>query len=361
MVREKPHKPYPDFPLTANGNGQWSKKILGKVHYFGVWEDWQAALNKYLEERDYLYAGQAPPSEGTTLATVLNAFDDDKKALLDAGRIAERTYKEYVAVCDVIATLGKTRPVESVTPQVLRELSHKLSIGKRGRPVSPVTHKRLLTFARMVFKFANDIRGCNIAYSQAMKPPEKKLIRERRAEIGERMFSADQIRTILAQADPHLKAMIYLGINCGFGPKDCITLPTNRIQGGYHEFARRKTGVTRRCPLWPETQEAIAAIAKGELVLNGRVWTRHVIARQFKKLCESCGIYKAGVTTPYSLRRTFETVAKNANVNQSVIDKIMGHERPDMSEVYNQKVFDSQLRQCVNYVRDWLLGSVTLA
>lgn len=40
---EKPAKPYPGFPLTANGNGQWSKKIRGKVFYFGPWVDPDAA------------------------------------------------------------------------------------------------------------------------------------------------------------------------------------------------------------------------------------------------------------------------------------------------------------------------------
>ncbi|NQU25443.1 MAG: hypothetical protein HQ567_29520, partial [Candidatus Nealsonbacteria bacterium] len=41
---DKPLKPYPDFPLTANVNGQWSKKIRGKVFYFGTRADAEGAL-----------------------------------------------------------------------------------------------------------------------------------------------------------------------------------------------------------------------------------------------------------------------------------------------------------------------------
>src|SRR5882724_775560 len=53
----KPAKPYPEFPLTAHPAGYWCKKIRGKLHYFGPWDDPDGALAKYLEQKDDLHAG----------------------------------------------------------------------------------------------------------------------------------------------------------------------------------------------------------------------------------------------------------------------------------------------------------------
>ena len=58
--RHKPVKPNPSFPLTPHNNGQWCKKIRGKVHFFGVWGDQQAALDNYLRQAADLHAGRAP-------------------------------------------------------------------------------------------------------------------------------------------------------------------------------------------------------------------------------------------------------------------------------------------------------------
>jgi len=172
------------------------------------------------------------------------------------------------------------------------------------------------------------------------------------------LYSASDIRTLVNAADPHLKAMILLGINCGFGPKDCCTLPVNEIEDGWHNYARPKTGVERRCALWPETLEAIEAVRGKRLVFNGRVWDRHIVAEKFGALCESCNVTNHGF---YSLRRTLETIATTASVSQAAIDHIMGHARNDMASVYRQQIFDQQLQECANHVRAWYLGTLTLA
>src|ERR1700692_2377448 len=93
----KPSKPYPDFPLFPHATGRWAKKIRGKMHYFGPWADPDAALTKYLEQKDALHAGRKPRAdpEALTVEDAANAFLNARQALVDAGELSSRTWDEY--------------------------------------------------------------------------------------------------------------------------------------------------------------------------------------------------------------------------------------------------------------------------
>src|SRR5437763_10331199 len=97
----KPAKPYPDFPLFAHAAGVWAKKIRGKMHYFGPWDDPDGALKKYMEQKDALHAGRKPreSADGSTVKDAANAFLNHKQARLDAGEISPRTMAEYKETC----------------------------------------------------------------------------------------------------------------------------------------------------------------------------------------------------------------------------------------------------------------------
>src|SRR5262245_23683258 len=87
--KQKPAKPYPEFPLTPHPNGTWCKKILGKLHYFGTWDDPQGALDQYLKQKDDLHAGRKPrpDQDATTVKNAVNAFLNAKKDLVDSGEL----------------------------------------------------------------------------------------------------------------------------------------------------------------------------------------------------------------------------------------------------------------------------------
>ena len=110
--RAKPAKPRPDFPLFPHATGRWAKKIKGKLHYFGPWADADAALARYVEQRDDLYAGRKPrrKGQGLTVKDLVNKFLIAKKARVDAGELALGTFGDQYKTCKrVLSVFGRHR------------------------------------------------------------------------------------------------------------------------------------------------------------------------------------------------------------------------------------------------------------
>jgi integrase len=187
--------------------------------------------------------------------------------------------------------------------------------------------------------------------------------------------------------------MILLGLNCGFGNADVATLPFKalNLQAGWIEYERPKTGIDRKCPLWPKTIEAInAAIEKRPtpkdkadaglvfVTKYGGRWVRQevihlekeegeegeaeklkvrtddAITKEFRKLLDNLNLHKDGCGF-YALRHVFETQAGEAK-DQVAVDAVMGHVDAAMGANYRHGVSAARLLAVVDQVHDWLFG-----
>ena len=380
---DRPPKPYPDFPLTPHPAGYWCKSIRGKLRYFGPWgkrfkgkmqrvegDGWRDALAEYERTRDALYKGQTPrpKADGLTLGDLANHYLTSKHRLVETGELAPRTFRDYKGVCDrLIGFFGTGRTVLDLASDDFESL--RASIGKRWGPVRIGNEIQQI---RMVFKYAYDAALVDqpIRYGPTFKRPSKRVLRLHRNGSGPKMFEADEIHQILAAAPIQLKAMILLGVNCGYGNCDCGTLPLAalNLETGWVDFPRPKTGIHRRCPLWPETVQAIKAVLATRqepkrtndrdvvFVTKRRDrWAKdsaNPISAEFRKLVKTVGLYKKGRSF-YALRHTFETVGGEAK-DQVAVDAIMGHVDSSMAGLYRERISDERLLAVTAHVRQWL-------
>jgi integrase len=372
IVSGKPSKPFADFPLFPHATRRWAKKIRGKMHYFGPWDDPDAALLKYLEQKDALHSGRKPRevSAGVTVKELCNQFLNAKRALVESGELTGRSWHDYKEACDlVVSHLGKSRLVADVGPDDFTPM--RKAMAKRW---GPVRLGNVIQRVRAVFKFGldNALVERPVIYGQGFKRPSQKTVRLERARKGPRMFEADEVRHVLDAAGQPLKAMILLGVNCGFGNADVGTLPLAALDlaGGWVNYHRPKTGITRRCALWPETVAALReAIARrpepkdpkdAELAFVTRLgvsWYKsdkdNPVSKEMRKILDALGVN--GARNFYALRHTFETIGGEAK-DQVAVDHIMGHARDDMASVYRERISDDRLRAVAEHVRRWLFG-----
>ena len=372
-LRPKPAKPYPDFPLFPHATGRWAKKIRGKLHYFGPWRNADAALAKYLDERDALHAGRTPHvgGSGPTVRDLCNRFLSAKEAQRDASDITPATFADYLASCRIVVdAFGKTRLVDDLTSEDFEVL--RASLAKRLNPTSLGNEVQRI---RVAFKYGYDAGLIDkpIRFGPTFKRPAKRILRAIRQKKGPRMWEPAQLRQIIAAADQPLKAMIMLGVNCGFGNADCGTLPMSALdlRTGWVNYPRPKTAIERRCPLWPETiAEIKAAIAErpkpkqpehANLVFvtkYGGPWAKDTndnpITKEMRKLLDELELHRPGLGF-YALRHTFETIAGESR-DQVAVNHIMGHADASMAGVYRERISDERLKDVVNVVRGWLFG-----
>jgi hypothetical protein len=250
---KKPAKPYHNFPLFPHATGRWAKKIRGKLHSFGKWDAPQAALEKLNVAWPYLSQGRTPPGSDNgnccTFKTLCNDFLNSKRRKMENDELSPRTFLDYHRACSkLIDYFGRERRVDDLRPKDFELFRSHLAqnIGMR-------TLRNRIGTIRVVFKFAFDQRSIKeqVHYGQSFDRPSAKALRKARNESGLRIFESEELLRILDAADSIMRAMVLLGINCGFGNTDVATLPQSAVNldNGWIDFPRPKTEIHRRVPL----------------------------------------------------------------------------------------------------------------
>ena len=373
----RPPKPYPEFPLTPHASGAWQKKIRGSTYYFGRWgrrvdgklvriegDGWKDALEQYKVQADDLHAGRTPrvTGDGLTLTELCNRFLTAKYRKREAGEIGGRVFAEYKSITDLlVSTFGPGRLVDDLAADDFATL--RAAMVKRWGPVRMVTET---VRVKSVFKFAldNGLIEKPIRYGSEFKPPSASVLRRHRAKSGAKILEPDQLRQILNAADPTMRAMVLLALNGGMGNTDCASLMVLHVnlKTGLIDFARPKTGVARRFPLWDETtealREAIGDRGEGHVFSNEhgspliRVTDKNhtdLVSLRFSALLKRLGMHRKGIGF-YVLRHCFRTAADAAR-DPVAIDLIMGHADPSMGAVYRERVDNDRLKAVTDVVR----------
>lgn len=380
-------------PLFQHRNGQWAKKLHGKLVYFGT--DQEAALQRWREEMDDLKAGRAPARKDTnpTLAQLGNVYFARCRNLVSTGELTQRTLDDSKRTIErLIKIRGATdRPthwtatdfaeikVEFAKPVPRSESTRK--IGMVGRPVAVRSPGTLAGDIRRIKAFLNWASSEGIEHIPRPKygadfSVSKKTLRKSRASKGRLDLPADEVRAIIERASVQFRPVVLLAINCGYGARDVAAMTLAQVESCLSDpwlsVPRGKTGAERRAWLWPETQAAIRDYLEtrkrphreefeeiGFLTSRRRPWleeqdgaVKDTASWTFTRIRKDLGYARGSF---YDLRRTLATIGSET-LEQVAVDFIMGHlpDQSDMAAIYRQHISDDRIKKVCAHVRKWL-------
>jgi hypothetical protein len=346
----KTPKPHP-WPFYIHCNGQYAKKIGGKHVYFGV--EYHAALRKYYNMLD---GGPA------TLKSCIKKYLASRERLQESGEITRRHVLDMEYTLDGLSDLFGSRLLTGLGSEDFGVW--RANLAKTNGPVSLSNH---IARVRIFLNWCKRERIItDLPPGDALRKPSKAQLRKARSAKGSMMFEPEELRTLLKYANPQLKAMILLALNCGLGNKDISLLAKKNVKGGVLDFPRNKTGIERKgIPLWLETIKAIDAVTRPDddflfRTKYGNLWgckgasdNDSPIASSFRKLCKELNLYKQGRNF-YSLRHVTQTIAEE--MDPKATEYIMGHcpASNDMSAVYRERMSKDRLSRVVEHIRQWV-------
>lgn len=420
-----PKLPYPEFPLRCHRNGQWYKSVWNprskrsEQFYFGAWSDdpdGERAIKDpqigWLARRDAIKAGidnvrvNTLVPDDLTLGELMGRFLTFKRGKVTSGELSLATLDGYLKEVQAFVAFqkanlpsGRLRP-EHFTAYARHLVEHR-KLGRHAR-------KRVITYINTFLRYGakNDwISMPNAGTDWVAPATDRDSMRMAKARAGAKDFSTrivsgKEIDDLLARAQPAFKAMILLGINCGFGPADLGRLHWIMIDldRGQVCFPRPKTGVLRHGYLWPRTRRALLRVrtlkhnkealtreGEGALVFITRknlpyyrerevhrfvevdgqkvkkivgVKVDNAVLRTFGRMVRELNL--EGLTF-YRLRHSFKTLGKKAR-DKEALDLMMGHKDTSTGKIYDHEEIEwSRIKRVARVVKRQLRTALVLS
>src|SRR5262249_46429324 len=155
---------------------------------------------------DDLHAGRTPrvKGDGLTVADLCNRFLTAKLRQQEAGELAARSFAEYRATTDLlVAKFGKTRLVSDLAADDFEAL--RAQMAERWGPVRlGITIQKV----RTLFKYAYEsgLVDAPVRFGPTFKKPSAAVLRKHRVANGERMFEAEELRSLIDGAGVPVRA-----------------------------------------------------------------------------------------------------------------------------------------------------------
>lgn len=230
-------------------------------------------------------------------------------------------------------------------------------LGREGR--SPKTVARKLSAVREFFKFLyteKDIKDNPAA--DVLTPKQEKPL--------PKFLSEDEIKRLIAAAKEcsgpkgrQMTAMLELMYASGLRVSELVSLPENCINFDRRQvFVRGKGGKERVVPVAPAAIQAVFDYLEQRdcFICEGRrsIWlfpskssrsghiSRDTFFKRLKELAVKAGIYPSRVT-PHVLRHSFATHLLNHNADLRSVQKMLGHESINTTEIYTHILSDKLL------------------
>ncbi len=230
-------------------------------------------------------------------------------------------------------------------------------LGRVGR--SPKTVARKLSAVREFFKFLyteKDIKDNPAA--DVLTPKQEKPL--------PKFLSEDEIKRLIAAAKEcsgpkgrQMTAMLELMYASGLRVSELVSLPENCINFDRRQvFVRGKGSKERVVPVAPAAIQAVFDYLEQRdcFIREGRrsIWlfpskssrsghiSRDTFFKRLKELAVKAGIYPSRVT-PHVLRHSFATHLLNHNADLRSVQKMLGHESINTTEIYTHILSDKLL------------------